>query len=344
MRIVLVLALALSTTGCPLGDDDGDPANYVAIDQIPAAYKDAYCTYLASCGVFPDKAACLGAEISIAYHIDPNIAYAAATGALIYNGSNVKACFDALAQRSCDRTSQSARTTTTACRDFVRGTLASGERCTIDHECISQRCAGGSTTTTCSMGTCVGDTPPDLRPAQIGERCTTVPGCADGLYCDTFDDTCTTLKTGGMACTVSSECGYGLGCIGATGERTCEPLPGEGQPCPDFMCRDDGMYCDSTTGTCAKVGLPPSTCTSSSQCSQYYPCNFTTGQCTQGPGLGQPCSASSRCFAAGTYCDSATLMCESLKADGAPCSSSTECASVQCDFATGRCESPATCF
>ena len=44
MRLAFV---ALVMTGCLFDDDDGDPSNYVAIDEVPKAYQTAYCSYAA---------------------------------------------------------------------------------------------------------------------------------------------------------------------------------------------------------------------------------------------------------------------------------------------------------
>lgn len=347
MRLAIALLLAATTTSC-IGDDDGDGTNYVVVTEIAAAYKDANCTFLTNCGLFPDKTTCLSAELgSSGFNVDANVAAAVGAGRVIYNGSNVKACFDALAARSCDETSESARVTPSACRNVISGTVIGGESCTIDEECISQSCSSGGGGTTCSMGLCLGDTPPSFEPAQIDEPCASASGCVPGAYCDQSTGTCTLLKTQGTTCTLASECSYGLGCIGTTGARTCGPLPAVGESCAtDGVCRDEGTFCNFNTGLCEQVGLPTQTCTSSTQCSQYYPCDFSTSQCTQGPGLGELCSSSMRCFDDNTYCDFNTSMCTALKSNGLACQSDDECNSDFCNQnqATPICEAPLVCF
>jgi hypothetical protein len=86
-------------------------------------------------------------------------------------------------------------------------------------------------------------------------------------------------------------------------------------------------------------------CTSGAECSPYYPCNFTTSQCTKGPALNESCG-SAQCFDAGTYCDNVTATCVELKADGETCNSATECASDFCDqsLLTPLCATPTSCF
>ena len=351
MRSALWLAaitLISITTLTSCDDEDGDGTNYVPIDQYPSQYRDAYCTYLARCGLFPDKATCLAANLSVTVTIDPNIIGAFQNARVVYNGSNVKACLDALANQTCDETDESGRTTPSVCRDFFRGTVESGGDCYVDAECISQQCVGGSTGTTCLLGQCVGNTPPNLAPAQLNQPCTTTAGCVSGAYCDTLTDLCTSLKANGEICTQNTECGYGLACGGMTGSRTCRPLPTEGQPCPDFVCRDEGQYCDSSTASpiCKKVGLPPAMCTSSTQCSQYYRCDTTLQQCVQGPTLGMSCSTTNRCFDAASFCDTTTFMCVALRNDGEMCTTDTQCKNSNCDTSTSPsvCTTPMVCF
>lgn len=348
MRLPIAMLLAVSAS-CLISDDDGDGTNYVPVNEIEQAYKDAQCEHLALCGVFPTRETCLAAELGSVgqFDVDPNVVAAIYGGHIVYNGSAVKACIDSIAARSCDTTEQSARTVSPECSSFFRGTLMAGEGCYIDEECISQRCSGESGGT-CSQGNCIGDTAPVVVPAQIGDSCSSFAGCVTGAYCDQLTNLCTTLKGSGVSCTLASECAYGLGCKGTTGARTCAALPAIGQACAvDGMCRDEGTYCDVTADMCKQLGLPNAQCTSSSQCSQYYPCDFTTspGVCKQGAGLGQMCTGGSNCFDAGTFCDfNGGGLCTAVKADGSPCSNSQECASGSCDFNTQLCASPMTCF
>ncbi len=346
MRLPIALLLAVSAS-CLIDDEDGDGTNYVAITEIDEAYKASQCQHLATCGVFPTRESCQAAQLNSAspFEIDPNVVAAIYAGNIVYNGSAVKACIDAIAVRSCDRTEQSARTISPECSSFFRGTLMAGEGCYVDEECQSQRCSAGGSGT-CSLGNCIGDTPPERSPAPIGDNCSSFSGCVDGAYCDQLSNLCTTLKGNGVSCTLDSECAYGLGCKGTTGTRMCAALPAIGQACAtDGICRDEGTYCDFTADMCKQLGLPNAQCTSSSQCSPYYPCDFTTspGMCLQGPGVGDMCSGSS-CFDAGTFCDFNSGLCTAVRADGMPCDNSQQCASGSCDFNTQLCSSPMTCF
>ncbi len=343
MRLAMLLALALSTTAC--GDDDGDGSSYIAVDDMPAAYKEAYCTFLARCGVFPDTATCVGATLVVVPTLDQNVIAAVHAGRVIYNGNNVRTCFDAVANDTCDQTDENGRTRTTACGLYFQGTVAAGGECFIDQECVSQQCSGGTTDTVCSRGTCVGDTAPVFEPLAVGMPCASNGACIDGAYCDTVTNVCTELRASGASCTGSTECGYGLACAGTTGARTCQPLPALGETCRlDLPCRDEGQFCNTSTSVCTQVGVTGVACTTSQQCSPYYRCDTTAGACTKTPILGQSCAAVGRCFEAGTYCDSVT--CVEAKPDGMPCMGDIECQSDNCDFnvAPATCTSPTVCI
>jgi hypothetical protein len=344
MRLALVLALAMTLTGCD--DSDGDPANYVAVGDMPKAYKAAYCTYLARCGLFPDQATCVSAALSVVPTIDPNLVAAVGAGRVLYNGSRVKACYDAVANDTCDETDANGRTHIAACGAFFIGTLLAGEDCFVDQECVSQRCSG-DTDTSCTRGTCIGDTAPSHDLVPIGMACSSSPQCVDGAYCDFTTGTCTALRGSGDSCTGSSECGYGLACAGPTGSRTCQPLPRIGESCRlDLPCRDEGQICSTQTSTCVQVGLPGAPCTSSLECSPYYRCDFGTGMCAKNPSINESCSGSSRCFDADTFCDPNTLFCTATKIDGMPCTSDLQCASGYCDVdaLTPVCATPPLCM
>jgi hypothetical protein len=341
-----VLALLVTLSGCPFDDSDGNGSNYVAIDDVPAAAKDAWCTYLARCQEFPDKATCLGANVfNVPLFFDANTIAAIKAGRVGYNGGNLKLCLDAMANNTCDRTDQNGRSNLLVCRDLVRGTVHAGASCSINEECISQQCNGASTDPVCTMGVCIGDTAPSLAPGALGMPCSELGGCEDGTYCDGSTDTCLELKDVGTECTVSSECGYGLGCAQArTGLQSCQVLPQLGEPCIDSQCRDEGQYC-GPAGSCTRVGLAGASCISGNQqCSVYFPCDFGTGVCKAGPTLGMSCSSGVRCSTAGTYCDNITFTCTALKADGELCSSALQCQSDYCDLTQTTCQPPATCI
>jgi hypothetical protein len=335
-----ILAVAIGIIGC--GDDDSGSGQYVSVADFEASYKDAECTYMTNCGIFPDKATCLAANLlsGTAYSLSADLRAAIAAGRVSYNGNAVFECFNAIANASCDKTDEAGRIPMLSCFTFTRGTLGADAPCQIDADCISQNCRVTVADEQCATGTCVGDTAPEIRIPADGENCNSVIGCARGSYCDMTSFECTPLKAAGADCTDGRECGYGLGCAGAP--RVCKTLPGLNESCPDAICRDDGQRCSAST--CKPLGLPGTTCQSSADCSPYFPCDFSTTMCKKPAGLGEACTAAnSRCFDEHTYCDSTTLRCVASKEDGATCETDAQCQSDECDFTTSTCVAPFSC-
>lgn len=341
MRKLAIIAV-LFATAC--GDDDsGDPNRYVSIDEYATVGKTSWCTYLTRCGFFTDEATCNSANLNLPAQlkIDPERIAAVKAGHMLYNGNNAKTCLDAFANATCDKTDEAGRVIPLACDELFRGTVDADGQCFEDAECISGDCQIPSSELMCTAGKCVGNTPPPVRmPARNGESCAST-ACVSGAFCNSSTFLCEPLHTTGMGCLTTTECAYGLGCAGGA-VRTCKMLPAIGQPCPDGECRDDGARC--TTSGCVAIGLPGATCSSSSDCSNYYTCDFSTMKCKQLPVTGEACnSGGSRCFDA-SYCDPSTLKCIPYRGSGEICSSSLQCASGECDFTTNECVEQATCF
>src|SRR5262245_10127670 len=338
MRMAFMLAVAVTMMACD--DTDGDPSSYVGFADLESGSRDARCTYLARCGWYPDKATCLTANLPTladvaSFELDPSVVAAVNAGRVRYNGARAKDCFDAISASSCDRTDGDGRSLFRVCSHYLTGTVAGGQPCFVDEECISQRCSANQTETQCLAGACVGDTAPAVEPAGLGMPCSDA-GCANG-YCDLESDTCLALRREGEACVASVECSYGLACVGVTA-YTCKKLPALGEACPDDACRDDNTYCVS--GTCRARGLAGAHCDSWVDCAEAYPCDLATNTCRRAPALGESCAAdvSIRCFDAGVVCDSETYKCIAPKADGMSCINGFDCASGSCGVTSGRCE------
>lgn len=320
-------------------DDAGDPSQYVSVDEYSTVAKSSWCTYYVQCGYFTDQETCMSARGSMSFDLPAHIVSAIKAGRILYNGNNAKLCLDATATATCDKTDAEGRVQPQACRDVYRGTLAADAACYFDQECISGDCQIQVADETCAVGKCIGDTPPSTEPAPNGAPCDFIAGCAPGSMCNQITRVCETLHGSGQDCVTTAECAYGLGCAGVP--RTCKPLPPLGQPCPDGECRDDGARC--TTSGCVAIGLPGATCNSSSECSPYYTCDFSTQKCKRSPITGEACqSGNQRCFDA-SYCDSATLKCIPYRGTRETCTSSLQCASNSCDLTTNVCAEPATC-
>jgi hypothetical protein len=340
MRMGRVSLVALLVWGCSSSGDGEDPESFIAYTEIAAAYKDASCDYLVRCGQFADKATCIGANLNIEpITLSDQVVASIDAGRIRYNGSNVKKCIDAWAARTCDSTDENGRAPIPECLRITSATVASGGECWADLECVSGNCQGNGESP-CRAGVCMGEAPTTQGPKQAGESCSFVGECASGLYCDQQSLKCVTLKTAGAVCNDGNECAYGLGCAG-TSMRTCKTLPAVGEPCPDFACRDDGTYC-SNEGSCAQVGLVDAMCTSNTQCSAYYQCDFNTSKCIETPRIGQTCTLGGPCFDADAYCDPTALSCMAGRADGDACMYNFQCTSQACTASVCG-EIPRTC-
>lgn len=339
-RAYVALSIAAAVL-CACDDDVSGGLGFVRADLIPDAYKDAICTYDVRCGLFPDKPTCLAAQLDTSVALDPNVLAAIAESRISYNGNYVAACFEAIADQTCDVTDIAGRIVPIACRHFTRGNVGAGNSCYRDEECVSASCEGGDTETTCQLGICIGDVAPTVEPAAYNKPCNPVGGCVSTTYCNTEMNLCLMLKLEGMACAKNDECAFGLGCAGGT----CKPLPALGEPCPDHVCRDDGTLCDfATTQTgmplCVKAGLTGAPCVADGDCAPSYRCDPATSTCTELPRTGQSCAFIGRCFDEGTFCDS-TGHCVSQRADGESCATPGECAGGICDASV--CRSPTIC-
>jgi hypothetical protein len=302
------LATAMVVAACG-GDDGGIP-----VEDLGTQLSNAICDRDVRCGIYADVATCL-AEV----HVDAaQLAHSIAGGRIDYDASKAKACVDAYAARSCDRTTEANRATPQACLDAVRGTVADGGVCYSAIECVSGSCPRpAGCTLACCQSTCA----TTVAPGAVGQACPT-GDCVDGAYCG-IDTLCVAYAAAGAACAPATLCGFGLGCVNSL----CVDLPNHGQPCPDGVCADRGDHCDLTTNTCATLAALGGTCETSSDCQRIAVCNASS-VCEAAPALGQACPAST--CAAGLFCNS-TGTCEAPHADGAACMTQRECASRYCD-------------
>lgn len=336
MKLVALVLVVLGACG-------GSSGKTIAPGDLDAEFRDAVCAYKARCGSFPDEDSCHRAYVSISFALAASDFAAIDAGKVKYDGKAARTCVDAIAKESCDTTDLDGRSPPEACDHIVTGTLGDGASCVLSSECISQRCAIPICQVACCAGTCDGGTAPTR--AKLGDACTNLP-CVDGAFCDITAGTCVALHAQGDACSGSYQCDYGLGCIGTPTQ--CQPLPQIGEPCPDGLCRDDGVTCNASM-TCVALGLPGDTCTPGGyDCSPYYTCD-SSGHCADKSAQGGPCSSSFDCFDDGTYCaipsGQTTGSCSPPQANGAPCTDDRDCASDHCEdsVTTPICTDEAVC-
>jgi hypothetical protein len=127
---------------------------------------------------------------------------------------------------------------------------------------------------------------------------------------------------------------------------TCQPYPGDGQPCNPFglpQCDPDptlALSCNQFSGTCRRPGAEGAPCGAPAipPCRADLACHPTQpdgiGTCGAVPALGEPCA--DRC-ASPAVCASGTCVSTGAAAVGEPCASDADCSSLSCNgFQGGR--------
>jgi hypothetical protein len=113
-------------------------------------------------------------------------------GRITYHADRAKQCLDSVTALSCAWGIYFNPLYVSGCAHVFDGTVANGDACTLDVECMSGFCMNGST---CAA-----------RLAS-GEACTAPTSCQDGLYCPvSAGDHCVAVKKVGEACEVSISC------------------------------------------------------------------------------------------------------------------------------------------
>ncbi len=208
------------------------------------------------------------------------------------------------------------------------GSLADGTACGSDAQCASGDCKT-TTTNGLSCGTCV-------KTAKEGEACNVAPtntACATDLRCD--KNVCVknvTIPPGGTCSftgSPGSNCAAGTACNApptpnATG--TCAPIPKEGQPCTTTC--DTNLVCSNSV-CIARVDVGAA-CTTNSQCKNGLYCDTTTKTCatTKIAKVGEPCGTTGTKCDAGLACTSngTSSTCVALKRNGEACTANDRCA------------------
>lgn len=364
MRRFIMFAV-LASAGC---EDSRPEPGFIPIDELRAAYRDAWCTYLVRCGELPDLATCAHAALHYWFPVSTQGVLA---GRAKFDAAAAEQCFSQISTATCDRTDDDLRSTgnrsdslptayPAVCNAIVRGLVKDGGLCSVSDECISGTCDRSSAD--CSSGCCIGRCASGRAPVPVGSACERgVDTCVDGVC--TYPESsvvpmCAPHVRRGEVCRAGTwnECEPGLGCVTANGATTCEPLPTIGQLCPDGLCRDDGTTC-GPAGTCVAVGLPGAACVTNSDCSDYYGCD-DTGHCAPVEEF-DACANTvhNSCFEAGQFCSN--LRCARSVPAGGDCSGITGrrlgvCAGGGCwpdprypdDYRRGICGeiSPAACY
>ena len=200
-RAALVLSVAVALAAAPACGGGGGERS-VATDDLAAAFRDAWCSYLVRCGQIESAAACHRIGIGVDTRLTASERAAIDAGKAVYDGVQAGRCADAIAGKSCDVTASTNRDLPIACVTYLAGTAAGGAACASDAECASQQCDTAICPDACCPGTCVADAAPHL--AKRGESCERSL-CEPGNYCD--GATCAALKSASSPCLTSAECG-----------------------------------------------------------------------------------------------------------------------------------------
>jgi hypothetical protein len=329
-RRALLLACVAACGGGGGGGGTGP-----SLDELQQASHDAQCAYNVRCGLFATTADC---DAYLLVAPDPSAQAAVDAGKTKYDPGKAGQCFASIASASCDQTDKSAREIDDACSHIFTGTLQMGDTCASGSECASGNCSIPSDTGDCPLGTCGAAE----VVANLGESCT-IHQCAPGSFCDATQ-TCAHLEPQNTPCDFDTDCDYLLGCLGATGAKTCQPVPHIGSACPDMACAEVNATCDATSATCVALGLPGDACTTVSDCTFYGECDTTAMQCTNFPTLGAACTSVCTGLA---WCMIPSGMpagtCVAPQANGATCAGGDQCESSFCN-AQKLCADPEVCI
>lgn len=361
MRRLLVLVSLAAIAGC---DGDGT-GGAVPLEDVPAELADVWCDAAESClgrladrtGAGPSCRATVEAET--ASSIVPLWAAAIDAGTATYDPALARQCLEATRAQGCDLFIEAQPA---ACRDFLIGTIALGERCSTSIECEGDAyCRGAGCpdvpgTCTARLGT--------------GSPCGTTDECQTGLGCE--DGVCRVpASASGGSCGGDSALGCPLDevCVGSTAETrgTCTPYDEvltralgdacdfrEAELCsPELSCAVTGATATGITASCVAIapsggscfGAVPDMCPLGEYCDAQPATGALEGTCRPEPAEGEACgrSLSTPVCAQGLECVTVddTPTCIRPKDNGAACDSAAECRSGRC--VGGACAPPVLC-
>jgi len=355
------LCASLLVGACGGDSDSGLSKSSVPIDDVPGLYAGAVCKAYESCfagllEVFLGGESCqanyqtaLGDEL-------PRIKQAIDDGKVVYDGTKVEGCLNAIEKRGCSLEGEPAE-----CTAALDGTVEVGGDCEMDTECkggdtyckVAAACPGKCASKELAGGDCDGDddcaaglkcseaTAKCIVPAALGQPCEgggTAPECQPGLFCLGSDDD--GKKPG--ACKTFED-----GFSGKLGD----PCFFDGKPACTADLRCIVQSVDTTTGkivtacgapfaagAACKIAIPDG-CPTDQYCK--VPQNSFDGTCTPRPAAGQACGKlfDDDLCAAGARCENGT--CRARQHLGAQCTVDDVCYSEHC--VGGACAPSGSC-
>jgi hypothetical protein len=336
------------TAGSAEGGGAGAPEDQgIPLDDAAAVLADALCTKVRSCvddaamALLFNEEDCTETITGVLENSTiANIISSDEEGTLSYDGTKLPACLDTYQALSCDDVIIDFPED---CKAALGSSLEEGEACKHSLECEPGLY-------------CAGDACPGACTAFLSEgaSCTEGDVCASGLTC--FQESCLPLGR------EDDDCGGGLfpDCVigqFCAGENLDEAVPGKCYPV-------EQVFSAGKNQVCHPLGSPPTLCEAGLSCPILNPtcrgpaerdgaCEVLAipdycpegqscreGICTDLPGSGEPCRASTAgkgACQAGFRC--VNNVCRKLNDNGASCAEAAECFSSFCSE-EGDCSVP----
>jgi hypothetical protein len=212
----VALAMLVTLAGCGSSSSGGGS---VARENFVSESAKATCHHLYGCcdatELMADptwgttEAECVTMQTPVLTSAVMNLLAGVDAGRIVYHADRAKQCLDSIAALSCGWGIYYSTRYVSGCAHVFDGTVATGDACTLDEECMSGFCSP----TGCAAR------------LAVGEACTSPTACQDGLYCPvSAGDHCVAVAKIGQACEVSISC-ENNSCVIPDGQTsgTCGP-------------------------------------------------------------------------------------------------------------------------
>lgn len=329
-RLLHFLVIAAPLLAFPACEE---PEEEINAGNLKRQEVRARCEFLVRCGFAPDQGSCEAAA-------GPDWGLVQAVGVsnlgrVEYDPKAAQVYVEALSQRTCSSTEESAREITNLRADIFVGKIEVGDVCFASEECVGDAvcdtwaCPGEQV---CCTGRCVakrvlatGDTcpladSPELYYTEcpLGTFCRPPPD--DGSGVPPLAGICSPRVDNGQPCVSNGECLDGQRC----GNGQCYKLSTAADPCNPMLqagsCVDFNQACDPASSTCATAPGPGAAC-AQDQCIRLAVC--IDGLCVARPRLGEPCDGSVPClgdlYCGGDgFCEGTTVVFACLEGEDPP--------------------------
>src|SRR5436190_17712275 len=136
---ILPISLAIALAGAACGSSSKPAGDPLPVDGIVDADNTAACDALVRCHLFSDTAFCplyFGQTQTGFNTLSAGVAGVKA-GRIHYDAAAARACIDALAAISCSALAAGNGPAPEACKQVFTGTVADGQPCVSDAECLT---------------------------------------------------------------------------------------------------------------------------------------------------------------------------------------------------------------